>query len=235
MKRIVTGALLAASVLLPALLAVAAPAEAGVVAVSLPTAAGISGPTLTFSGTVRLRVATAGPRTASLWFQYSDAVGLTQVGTARSRQPGFLVVTATLDTRRIEPGINRVLVRDDADGATRAIALDLRRVSRVAITHAEYRSDGTVALAVRLRHYDARLGRFAPSRLSPVRLEEKVFGVWTPIGDVTTNASGLAGTVVSAGPGEHSYRAVRPIGATVLAATSKTIRTGRTTGAMIVP
>ena len=40
MKRIVTGALLATSVLLPALLAVAAPAEAGVVAVSLPTAAG---------------------------------------------------------------------------------------------------------------------------------------------------------------------------------------------------
>jgi flagellar hook-associated protein 2 len=41
---------------------------------------------------------------------------------------------------------------------------------------------------------------------------------------VTTGTSGLAATLVPAGPGMHEYRAVRPDGASVLTATSRTIR-----------
>jgi hypothetical protein len=118
-------------------------------------------------------------------------------------------------------------VRDDADGGVRTILIDLRRLSRVSLTHAEFRSDGRVALAVRVLHFDPKLARFAPSRLSPVRLQEKLNGTWTTIATVTTGASGLAGALVPAGPGAHLYRAVRPSGATVLAAKSPIIRTTR--------
>jgi hypothetical protein len=233
MNRFVTGTLLVASVLIPA--GLAGPARADIVAVSVPTAVSISGPAVSFSGTVRVGSAEAGLRSASLWFQYPNTPAAVEVGTATSRRPGFLAFTANLDATRIIPGLNQIQVQDDADGDTRTMVLDLRRVSRVSITHAEFRTDGTVALAVRVRHYDAARGRLIPSRLSPVLLQEKVLGAWVPVSRVITDRSGLAGAVVAAGPGQHYYRAVRPNGATVLTATSKTIRTGRTTGAMIVP
>jgi hypothetical protein len=235
MKRIVIAAIVA-SVLLPAAATgLAAPARADVVAVSLPAAVTISARTLSFSGTVRVGSSTAGLRSASLWFRYPNTPAPTRVGTATSRRAGFLAVTASLDARLITPGVNRVLVKDDADGGSRTIMLDLRRLSRVTITHAEFRSSTRVALAVRVTHFDPKLGRFAPSRLSPVRLQEKVGNRWVQVAKVTTDASGLAGALVPAGPGTHDYRALRPDGATVLAATSRTIRTGRSTGTMILP
>jgi hypothetical protein len=236
MKRIVIAALLITSVLVPAVVSgLAAPARADVVGVSLPAAVTISNRTVNFTGTVRLGSTATGLRSASLWFRYPKTLAPTRVGTATSRRPGFLVVTASLDAARITPGPNQVLVKDDADGGTRTITLDLRRLSRVTITHAEFRSDGRVALAVKLSHYEPKLGRYAPSKFSPVRLQEKIGNTWVPVGQVTTDASGLAGTLLKAGTGLHYYRAVRPNGATVLSATSKTIRTSRTTAALLLP
>jgi hypothetical protein len=225
MKRIVAEVVLFTSVLVPAAVtALPVSARADVVAVSLPTAVPIAERTLTFNGTVRLGSTTTGLRTATLWFRYPNALEDTQIGTATSRRPGFLVVTANLDSTRIIPGLNRVWVRDEADGDTRTVLLDLRRRSRVTITHAERRSAGRIWLAVKVSHYDPKLGRFAPSRLSPVKLQERVGGTWVTAGQVTTGTSGLAATLVPAGPGKHEYRAVRPDGASVLTATSRTIR-----------
>jgi hypothetical protein len=235
MKRITIAALLITSVLVPAVVTgLSGPARADVAAVALPTVVTISERTLSFSGTVQIGSSTTGLRSASIWFQYPDRATATRVGTATSRRPGFLVVTASLDATRITPGRNWIQVRDDTDGGTRAIALDLRRRSRVAITHAEYRSDGRVALAVKVSHYDPKLGRFMPSKRSPVRLQERVGDAWVPLGQITTNAAGLAGSLVPAGAGLHDYRAVRPDGVTVRAATSKTIRTGRAAEATIL-
>jgi hypothetical protein len=228
MKRIVLATLLLPGVLAPAVVTgLSAPARADVVAVSLPTAVAISGRTLSFSGTVRLGSTTTGLRSASLWFRYPGADSSTRVGTATSRRPGFLVVTASLDAARITPGLNQVQVKDDADGDSRTIILDLRRRSRVMITQAEVRADARIALAIRVEHYDPKLGRFVPSRLSPVRLQEKVGSTWAPVGQVTTDQAGLAAVRITAGPGPHDYRAVRPNGATVLAATSKTVRSSQ--------
>jgi len=235
MKRIVIAALLITSVLVPAVVAgLSTSARADVGTVSLPTAVTISEPTVSFSGTVRVGATTTGLRSASLWFRYPNTASAIRIGTATSRRPGYLVVTVSLDATRIIPGLNKFQVKDDADGDTRTITLDLRRKSRVTITHAEFRSDGRVALAVKVSHYDPRMGNFAPSKLSPVRLQEKIGETWVPVGQITTNASGLAGVLLKAGPGLHDYRAIRPNGATVLTATSKTIRTGRTTGATIL-
>ncbi|HST85125.1 MAG TPA: hypothetical protein VLL08_25525 [Kineosporiaceae bacterium] len=228
MKRIVIAALLITSVLVPAVVTgLSATARAAVVAVSLPTTVSISDRTLTFSGTVRVRSTTTGLRSASLWFHYPDALSQTRIGTATSRRPGFLVVTASLDAARIVPGLNTIQVQDDADGNIRTLALDLRRRSRVTLAQAAPRTDGQVALVVKVSHYDPKLGRFAPSRLSPVRLQEKVGDVWVPLAQVTTRRSGLADVLIKAARGAHEYRAIRPDGATVLAATSKTLRTGR--------
>jgi len=231
MKRIVIAALLITSVLVPAVVTGLSSARADVGAVSLPASLTIAEPTVRFSGTVRVGSTTTGLRSASIWFRYPDATEATRIGTATSRRPGFLVVTASLDATRVVPGLNRVQVKDDADGDSRTITLDLRRRSRVTITHAEFRSSGRVALEVKVWHYDPKLGRFAPSKLSPVRLQEKVAGSWVPIAQVTTDATGLARALLQAGPGLHDYRAIRPNGATVLTATSKTIRTGQTVAA----
>ncbi len=83
---------------------------------------------------------------------------------------------------------------------------------------------------MKVSHYDPKIGKFAPSRLSPVRLQEKIGSTWVALTQVTTDISGLATTVVTAGPGEHRYRAVRPNGVTVRAATSKVVRTGLVSG-----
>jgi len=224
----VTSTVIAVSVLISAgVTALAAPARAEVVAVSLPTSAAISSKTLTLTGTVRVAVSGAGLRSAGLWFQYPGAALPTLVGSASSRRPGFLSITARLDTTRIVPGRNRLQVIDAADGGSRIITLDLRRQSRVAITHAEPRSRARIALAVRVMHYNPKTSAFIASRLSPVRIQEKVGTSWVTLITVTTDKLGLAGAEVPAGPGAHVYRAVRPDGATVLAATSLRVRAGR--------
>lgn len=226
MKRIVIAALLISSALVPFVVdGFSAPARADVVAFSMPTAVAISDQTLTFSGTVRLGRHATGVRSASLWFRYPNTLSATRIGTAASHRRGVLLVSGNLDTTRIIPGLNQIRVEDDRDGDSRTITLDLRRLSRVKVTNVEFRSDGRVSLAVKLSHYDPKLGRFAPSKLSPVRLQEKVNGTWVTVGQVTTGSSGRARVLVNAAPGLHSYRAVRPHGATVLAATSKTVIT----------
>jgi hypothetical protein len=226
MKRIITAALLIASVLVAAVVTgLAAPARADVLAVSLPTAVTISARSVSFSGTVQVSSSTAGRRSASLWFRYPNASAPTRVGSATSRRPGFLAVTGTLDASRITPGINRLLVKDDADGASRTILLDLRRISRVSLGLTEFRSADRVVLSVGVTHYDPKLGRFIASRKSPVRFQEKVAGAWVTVDETVTNASGRAVVLVPAAAGVHRYRAVRPNGATVLSATSTSIRT----------
>lgn len=236
MKRIVFAALLVTSVLVPTVLTgLSTPAQADVVAVSLPTAVTISDRTVSFSGTVRLGPTATGLRSASLWFRYPSALSSTRVGTATSRRPGLLVITASLDAARITPGLNQIQVEDDEDGDTRTILLDLRRLSRVTIISAQFRSTGRAALAVKVTHYDPKLGRFAPSRFSPVRLQEKIGGTWVPVAQVTTGVSGRAEALVPVSRGlRHDFRAVRPSGATVLAATSTTIHTDRAEGPRIL-
>jgi hypothetical protein len=221
-KRIVIGILISASVLSSAVVtALAAPARAQVVAVSLPTAVTISSKTLILTGTVRVSTSGTGVRSARLWFRYPNTGSATLVGSAVSGRPGYLAISARLDATRIVPGQNRLLVVDGADGGSRTVALDLRRQSRVAITHAEYRR-GWAALAIRLIHYEPKSGAFIASRLSPIRVQEKVDGAWVTLISVTTDRLGLAGAVVPASPGVHLYRAVRPDGATVRTATSLT-------------
>jgi hypothetical protein len=231
MKRIAFAALLITGVLGPVVVTgLPMSARADVVAVSLPTTVSIADQTLTFSGTVRVGSSTSGLRSASLWFRYPDMFAATRVGTATSRRQGFLILTASLDATRIVPGMNQFQVRDDTNGDIRTVALDLRRRSRVMLTQGELRADGHVELAVKVSHYDPKLGSFAPSRLSPVRLQEKIGDAWVPRTQVTTGGSGLARVLVTAEPGVHVYRAVRPDGATVLAATSKSIRIGQIAG-----
>jgi hypothetical protein len=226
MKRIITATLLIASVVVTAVVTgLAAPAKADVVTVSLPTAVTISARTVSFSGTVQVDSSTAGRRSASVWFRYPNASAAVRVGSATSRRPGFLAVTVTMDASRIKPGVNRLLVKDDADGAARTIMLDLRRLSRVSVALTEFRAAERVVLAVEVVHYDPKVGRFIPSRKSPVRFQEKVSGAWVTVDETVTNAAGRAVVLIPAGPGVHRYRAVRPNGATVLAATSKSIRT----------
>jgi hypothetical protein len=235
-KRIAIAALLIAAVLIPAFQTiVAAPAHADVVAVTLPTDAAISATALRLAGTVRVDSAGNGLKSASLWFRYPDTGVLSRVGRATSRRPGFLAITATIDTTRIVAGANQLTVVDDTDGDSRTINLDLRRVSRVSITHAEFRAHGRIALAVRATHYDPRSNHFVGSKLSPVRLQEKLSGTWTTIASATTDSSGLAGALVPAASGVHYYRVVRPDGATVLGATSLTIRATRGSAATSLP
>jgi hypothetical protein len=226
-KRIAIAALIIASVLITALqTGLAGSARADIVAVSLPTQASISSTTLTLAGTARLGSAGAGRQSATLWFHYPDAAAPTRVGSATSRRPGFLAITARIDATRIMPGANQIDVVDSADGTRRTIALDLRRESRVAITHAEFRPHARVALAVRVMHFDPGQNAFVSSQFSPVRLQELVNGSWITLAQVTTDQLGLAGAVLPAGAGMHDYRAVRPDGATVRAATSLTVRSG---------
>jgi hypothetical protein len=226
MKRIITATLLIVSVWVSAVVTgLAAPARADVVAVTLPTAVSISARTVSFSGTVQVSSSTAGRRSASLWFRYPNAPAPIRVGSAVSRRPGFLAVTVKLDASRIKPGVNRLLVKDDADGASRTILFDLRRISRVTLGLTDFRSADRVVLAVEVVHYDPKVGRFIASRKSPVRFQEKVSGVWITVAETVTNASGRAVVLIPAGPGVHRYRAVRPNGVTVLAAISKSVRT----------
>ena len=226
-KRIVTATLVTGCVLTAALQTLlAVPARADIVAVALPTTLTISSRMLTLTGTLRLSSAGTGLRSAALWFSYPGDPAATRVGSASSRRPGFLAISARIDASRIVPGNNRLEVVDVASGQRRAITLDLRRQSRIAITHAEFRPHGQVALAVRVTHFDPKLNAFAASRLSPVRLQENLNGVWVTLAEVRSDALGLAGAVLPAGPGQHSYRAIRPEGATVRTATSATFQTG---------
>jgi len=224
-KRIVTASAILAGVLLTAI-GLAPSAQATVVTVSLPAAATISARTVFLSGTVQVGDDGTGLRSATLWFSYPGDAAPTQVGQAASRRTSLLKITARLDATRIKPGVNQVLVRDEADGTSQTVAVDLRRKSQLAITHAEFRPHAKMALAVRVLHYDPTRDTFVASRLSPVRLQESIGGTWSTLATVTSDAQGLAGAVIRAGRGAHYYRALRPDGATVMAAVSYTVRAG---------
>jgi hypothetical protein len=223
-KRLATATLITAAVLITAVRT--GSAQADVVAVSLPPVASISAPVLTLSGTVRLTSAGSAQRSATLWIRYPDATTSTKVGAVTSRRPGFLAITARIDATRIVPGPNQLQLIDPSDGSSRTITVDLRRETRIAITHAEFRTRGRVAVAVRVQHFDPRRNAFVASRLSPVHLQEKVDGDWVTRAELTTDASGLAGAMVPATTaGNHYFRAIRPDGATVWTATSLTVAT----------
>lgn len=223
----------AAPVGLAAPVELAAPARPDVVTVPLPAVIavpaviGVAARTVTFPASVEVGASVTGLRSASLWYTYPDARARTLVGTATSRTSGSLTVVGRLDARRIAPGRIRVLVLDDVEGDARTIELELRRRSRVAVTRAELRADGRAELDVLVRHYDHRTGGYVPSRLSPVRLQEQVGGRWVTVATVTTDRTGTAAALVPAGPGAHRYRAVRPDGRTVLAATSRPVEARR--------
>ena len=51
-------------------------------------------------------------------------------------------------------------------------------------------------------------------------------GTWSTLTTVTSDAQGLAGALIPAAKGAHYYRALRPDGATVMAAVSYTVRAG---------
>jgi hypothetical protein len=226
-KRLSTTTLIIAAVLATAVqTGLAGSARADVIAVSLPPVASISSPTLALSGTVRLSSDGTGRRSAALWIRYPDATAATKVGSVTSRRPGFLAITARIDARRIVPGPNQLQLIDAADGSSRTITVDLRRETRIAITHAEFRTRERVAVAVRVQHFDPKQNAFIASRLSPVHVQEKVDGGWVTRAELTTDASGLAGVVLPAATaGNHYYRAIRPDGATVWTATSLTVAT----------
>jgi hypothetical protein len=233
-KRIVTATLITAGVLVSTVATVAAlatvvaaPAQAEVVAVALPSTATITSKTLTLTGAVRVGRSDSGVRSAAAWFVYPGAALPTLVGTTSSRRPGFLAITVRIDATRVVAGPNQLQIIDAADGDSRIVPLDLLRQSRVAITHAEPRSHGRMALAVRVTHYNPKTDKFIASRRSPIRLQERVNGSWVTLITVTSDKLGLAGAAVPAGPGVHLYRAVRPDGETVRTATSLTIRAAR--------
>ena len=88
------------------------------------------------------------------------------------------------------------------------------------MNHAEARTGGRVALGARITHYNPAARGWVSSRLSPVRFQELTPTGWTTIATGTTTRDGLAGAIVTAKPGTHRYRVIRPAGATVTAATS---------------
>lgn len=228
MKRIAL-AVLNASLIVPlVIIGLASPALADVRVVSLPTAVAVDSTFVHFTGTVQVSASATGLRSASLWFRYPDGTAArTLVGSATSRKRDVLTVTGRLDARRITPGLNQVRVLDDVDGDGQTIVLDLRRRSRLAITRADFLANGQVVLSVQTRHYDPKTGRYVASRFSPVRLQEKVGKRWVAVGSLTTDRAGAGVALVSAGPGPHVYRARRPDGATVMAATSKQFSAAR--------
>jgi len=185
------------------------------------------------------RTVQAGPpgqslRPAVLWFSYPADARPTRVGSAVPAGPGRLQLTLRLDAARITPGPNWLQSIDTA-GGWRAIELDLRRLSRVAITDAELRPAARIGMAVRVMHYDPKLDRFVPSQLSPVRLQEEIDGRWVTQAHVVSNVLGRARTTFPAGSWRHYYRAVRPEGATVRGATSLIVRVGPHSPAVTLP
>jgi len=78
-----------------------------------------------------------------------------------------------------------------------------------------------VNIMIQTRH---RVGTgLAPSAYSPVYVQRLVAGTWRTVLVVTTGRDGLAFKTIIAPSGRQSYRYVRPQGATVTAATSRTM------------
>ena len=115
-------------------------------------------------------------------------------------------------------------IMDEYDYSGRFVSFTVRRLSRVAVTHAEARPGGRVAVAVRVTHYDPAVGGFVGSRRSPVRIQAWTGRAWATVATVTTTADGLAGAIVTGRPGRNTFRAVRLTGSTVTAATSGVVR-----------
>jgi hypothetical protein len=200
----------------------ARPAAAAVERVSAPARVVVDSPTETIPVSVRTSAAVDGTHGASVWIGYpgADSMSVGGYGVAKGQA---VTVRTELDTRRITRwGALDLIASDDADGDTRALTVDVRRRSNVAITHHEV-SGGKVALAVRVRHYQPGRG-YISSQRSPVRLQESVAGRWVTRATVTTTVDGLAGARLPLAPGVHRFRAVRPDGASVWSATSQTVR-----------
>jgi hypothetical protein len=214
------------------LLGTAAPARAAVTALTAPARATIGAGTVTVAVTIGVDAGADGRHRASVWYRYPGDPAATRVARLSTRRAGPVVVRARLDATRVAFGPNRLAVTDDSldtagAGATDApaVTVDTRRRSRVAITRAEPVRDGIVVLTVRVTHYAPLKGRYVASRLSPVRLQEKVSGAWVTRATGTTSAAGVATATLTAPSGPHTYRAVRPNGATVWSATSPPVNT----------
>ena len=254
MKRILAGSALVLSVVLPAVVlgtvgsAHAVSWSAGGAAakaaktvrvqpvVTLPAKVVVSKSTLTLTGSVSGVTATTAT-SLSLWFTYPNSTTAVKIGGVSADSQGMLTVTAQLNAARIAMGLNTIQVRDAAgSSATSAqtgagsATFDVRRRSRIRITQVVFRptaSGFAAAAAIKVMHFDPKSAQYIDSRLSPVRLQELVNGGWVTRAEVTTNVHGVATATFAATAGRHTYRAVRPNGATVWSAvsTETTVRT----------
>ena len=177
--------------------------------------------------TVRVRTARrtlAGVYEASVYTQspYSDyGMGLAGYGTSTTP---WVPVTVYADTTWTGWGALPMVACDDATGECEAAQTSLKRPSRVAVTHAEARGRGRVAVAVRATHYDPNRRAWLSSNRSPIRIQQYTARGWVTAATATTNRDGLAGAVITARPGYRQFRAVRLTGATVTSAVSRPLQ-----------
>jgi hypothetical protein len=208
-------------------------------AVTLPARVVVSGRTLKLSGSVAApakgSASAAAVRALSLWFTYPGSKTPVKIGGVSADSKGMLTVTAQLNAARIAMGLNTIQIREGASSSASATGaavatVDVRRRSRVKIVNAVFKpttAGFAAAVAVQVSHFDPKTVTYLGSRLSPIRLQELVGGTWVTRASATTNATGLATATFAATAGKHTYRAVRPNGATVWSATSPEI-TART-------
>lgn len=154
---------------------------------------------------------------------------LLEVGHGASRT-STVSVNVRLATKYLTPGTeNELVVEDRITGRWSTIPLHVRRRSRLTLTHADGRQDGTVVVRGVLRHYRAGAkpvgtaaaaqAEYAPSRQSPVRVQQSVDGRWVTLKTVQTNEFGMVAAKVRPRDGAV-LRLSRPIGLTVTAAQS---------------
>jgi methionine-rich copper-binding protein CopC len=210
--------LIAAALAALAAAAITTPAHAAVIRTAASVPVTISGRTATFTAHVNAAGVREGWHHVTILAPAGER--LLEAGHGASKTAD-VVVRVTLATKYLTPGTqNELVVQDDVTGDWSTLPLDVRRRSRLTLTHAAPQTGGTLLVRGLLRHYSLEAGRFVPSRKSPIRVQQLVNGRWLTLADAATNPSGMVGVAVRPLPGHVVLRLSRPTGATVTATTS---------------
>lgn len=139
-------------------------------------------------------------------------ITLTGVGTAQASTSPTPTTTTTTTTTTVTTTVT-----------TTTTAPVVRRKSVVTgyasvAGYANQPGYGWVNIMVQTRHWTGKA--YAPSALSPVQIQRLVGRTWRTVLTVTTGRDGLAFKTILAPSCTQRYRYVRPVGATVTAATS---------------
>jgi hypothetical protein len=146
------------------------------------------------------------------------------LGRACSLSASF-TVPVTLDARQLPLGRSTVRYTDDVapmDSPVGTVTLVARRPTKFGLGMWADLGSGQVFVSAPVRMYSPAAGRWLPQNLAPVYVQEYTARGWVRVATLTTNRLGIAAGVVTTGGGVFRMRVVRPVGATVTAATGTT-------------